>query len=284
MCCLLPPKAAEAPAHQALPPFCHCPPSRTPTGSLRSRSPSRPGLADGEPRTEPQLGISHSPCQGWLALACRWSWTPCPWAPPLWLSPHLASPSTPLRCLHPSLLPPSLPPAPPLCPPPLPTSALSSPSSLSLSLICLLPPLLPGLHTPCTVQAFFSIQWSLSASLSFRLILPHKWTKFSSFLGTLSRLFYLRSCPQVREMPWLWEEGRGSQLGAGAVEAGAGRGKATPADCAARMLLYNGQKRIPGARQPGQQATDFISFGLVGGRPGSGGAPPTLRLQGGGQL
>lgn len=38
--------------------------------------------------------------------------------------------------------------------------------------------------------------------------------------------------------------------------------------CPPGMLLYNGQKRIPGSpanlanRQP-----DFISFGLVGGRP-----------------
>ena len=45
-------------------------------------------------------------------------------------------------------------------------------------------------------------------------------------------------------------------------------GEALTRPCPPGMLLYNGQKRIPGSpanlanRQP-----DFISFGLVGGRP-----------------
>lgn len=34
------------------------------------------------------------------------------------------------------------------------------------------------------------------------------------------------------------------------------------------MLLYNGQKRIPGSRTNlANRLPDFISFGLVGGRP-----------------
>lgn len=38
--------------------------------------------------------------------------------------------------------------------------------------------------------------------------------------------------------------------------------------CRPGMLLYNGQKRIPGSRTNlANRLPDFISFGLVGGRP-----------------
>lgn len=62
-------------------------------------------------------------------------------------------------------------------------------------------------------------------------------------------------------------EGRAPRLGAGGGVVGMDRETLTQ-PCPPGMLLYNGQKRIPGSpanlanRQP-----DFISFGLVGGRP-----------------
>lgn len=80
----------------------------------------------------------------------------------------------PLPSCPASLLPPS--PFPPL------SLSLLSVSSLLLRVSDLL------------VQAFFSTLVSLSASLSFfRLTLPRKWSKFSFFLGTLSKALLSRA-------------------------------------------------------------------------------------------
>ena len=145
------------------------------------------------------LGISAVPASVAPALAAAGPRTPlsrgpqtCR-APLLWLSPP------PYFSIHSSEMPVPKPPAsksatmrPPHPPAPPPLPRPSSPPHpflppLSLSLSHLSPPSSYGSLT-CTVQAFFSTPVSLSASRSFfRLTLPHKWSKFSFFLGTLSK-------------------------------------------------------------------------------------------------
>ena len=191
-------------------PSCRCPPSRTPTGSLRSRSPSGQTLRMVSRGSGVDAGDLRGPCQRGTSPGSCWSSDRPPrsqgpqacWAPPLWLSPppcfsirfsEMPAPKPPASksatdaaapALLPHLPPPASAPSSLLPPSPFP------PLSLSLSSVSSLLLWVSDLHCPGLL--LYSGE-SLCFPLLLQVTLPRKWSKFSFFLGTLSKALLSRA-------------------------------------------------------------------------------------------